>query len=75
MAMGEGRVWREPQRGGREDVSALGAFNGFLAGEPESPASGVEKLVGTRNPLFYTREKFPRLGECPSHFFYVQNAP
>ena len=46
--------------------------------------SGVEKwisgffraiVVETRNTLFYTREQFPRPGERPSHFFYVQNAP
>jgi hypothetical protein len=49
---------------------------------PESPASGVEKafsvsfgLVETRNPLFYTRGQPPRPGDCPAHFFYVQNAP
>jgi hypothetical protein len=33
------------------------------------------ELVETRNPLFYTRERFPRPGECPARFFYVQNAP
>jgi hypothetical protein len=27
-------------------------------------------LVETRNPLFYTREKFPRPGEPPAQFFY-----
>ena len=27
------------------------------------------------NPLFYTREKFPRSWGCSAHFFYVQDAP
>ena len=44
---------------------------------PESPASGVEKWISDffRAIIVETREKFPRPGECPAHFFYVQNAP
>ena len=37
--------------------------------------STLQWAVETRNPLFYTREQPPRPGECPAHFFYVQNAP
>jgi hypothetical protein len=59
----------------------LGALNGFLVGEPHLGCRKVSGfpvsfgLVETRNLLFYTREKFPRPGEFPAHFFNVQNAP
>jgi hypothetical protein len=52
---------------------------------PESPASGVgvEKRIsgffrasGNQKSTFpHIREQFPRPGECPANFFYVQNAP
>jgi hypothetical protein len=51
---------------------------------PGSSASGVEKwisgffrvpLVETRNPLFYTREKFSRPVERPGHFFTPRTPP
>jgi hypothetical protein len=54
---------------------------------PESPASvtsGVEKWIsgfgfyrasGNQKPTLLYPRAAPRPGECPTHFFYVQNAP
>jgi hypothetical protein len=49
----------------------LGAFNGFLAGEPRLGCRKMEKWISgffrASGNQKYTQEKFPRPEECPAH--------